>query len=131
MCKVGDIILVKSYISQGKEIDKHSFVVLNVEHGKIEGLDYNLMCNVMSSFSSPQQRLKKLEYPGNFEITHNDSNVLNGNTKDGYIKAEQFYYFDRKKLDFEVIGNLDTTFFEKLIKFIHSLDEYEHIIDNL
>lgn len=46
MCRVGDIIVVKKYISQGKNVNKHSFIVLNAEHGQIQGLEYNLVCNV-------------------------------------------------------------------------------------
>lgn len=72
MCKVGDIIVVNNY---------------------------DIICNVMSSFKNEEQRRKKLSYPGNFPITHNDSAVINGNEKDGYIKAEQLYYFNKEKLN--------------------------------
>ena len=48
MCKIGDIILVKKYVSHGVELGKHSFVVLNADNGEIQGLPYDLVCNVMS-----------------------------------------------------------------------------------
>jgi len=39
MCKVGDIIVVRNYLSQGQTIKRHSFVVLSTEHGEIQGMD--------------------------------------------------------------------------------------------
>lgn len=131
MCKVGDIIVVKNYVSQGREISKHSFVVLSTEKGEIQGLDYDLVCNVMSSFHSEEQRKKKLKYPGNFEYSSDSENIKNGHGKDGYIKAEQFYYFDRSKTDFYVLGNVTPELFQALIEFINQLTDIEVIIDNL
>ncbi len=131
MCKVGDIIVVKNYISQGKVLNRHSFVVLNTEQGKIQGLDYDLVCNVMSSFHSEEQRKKKLAYPGNFEYSASDENIQNGHGKAGYIKAEQFYYFDTSKTDFYVLGSVTPELFNALIQFIQQLTDIEVIIDNL
>jgi len=92
MCNVGDIILVDGYKHAGRDLSKHSFVVLDNDAGSIQGLDYTIVCNVLSSFKSDKQKAKKLSYPGNFEITHDDIAVSSGNTKDGFIKTEQFYY---------------------------------------
>ena len=131
MCKVGDIIVVKNYKSQGQEIRQHSFVVLNTQEGKIQGLDFNMVCNVMSSFHSPEHKQKKLGYPGNFEYSAEQENIKNGHGKDGYIKAEQFYYFDRNKTDFYVLGNVDPELLKALIQFIADLEEVVHITDNL
>ena len=132
MCEVGDIILVPRFISQNREVPPHSFVVLNVDGGEIKGLDYDLVCNMMSSFKNEEQKKRKLSYPGNFAITHNDSEVVNGNNKDGYIKADQFYYFDKSKTEFIVIGNMIREVFEALKKFIMESDfELLDIIDNL
>jgi hypothetical protein len=132
MCKIGDIILINNYNDSGICISKHSFVVISDVAGQIQGLDYDLICNVMSSFKNEEQRLKKLTYPGNFPITHNDSVVTNGNTKDGFIKAEQIYYFSKEKIDFITIGSMKEEVFKMLIDFINELDiEIQHVIDNL
>lgn len=131
MCKVGDIIVVRNYKSQGENIKRHSFVVLSTEDGQIQGLDYDMVCNVMSSFHSEEHRKKKLGYPGNFEYTAEQENIQNGHGKSGFIKAEQFYYFDRSKTDFYVLGNVEPELFNELLEFINSLTEIEHIIDNL
>ena len=130
-CQVGDIIVVRDYVSQGKAIKNHSFVVLSTEHGQIQGLDYDLVCNVMSSFHSEEHRRKKLGYPGNFEYSPEQESVKGGHGKAGYIKAEQFYYFDSEKLDYYVIGNVTPDLFNALIIFANKLDEVTHIIDNL
>jgi len=131
MCKIGDIIVVRGYKSQGRDIRQHSFVVLSTENGQIQGLDYDMVCNVMSSFHSEEHRKKKMGYPGNFEYSATDEHVKNGHGKAGFIKAEQFYYFDSNKTDFYVIGNVDADLFNALLEFINSLEEVEHIIDNL
>ncbi|MGN1157656.1 MAG: hypothetical protein ACI4TK_15875 [Agathobacter sp.] len=131
MCKVGDIIVVRNYKSQGSELKQHSFVVLSTEEGQIQGLDYDMICNVMSSFHSPEQKAKKLRYPGNFEYSAEDEIVKNGHGKEGYIKAEQFYYFDRSKTDFFVIGNITQELLNELLNFISALEEVEHVVDNL
>ena len=129
MCKIGDIILVDGYIRDGEQIGRHSFVVLSDEKGQIQGLDYDIVCNVMSSFHSEEHKRKKLSYKGNFPIASHDTNATK---KDGYIKAEQFYYFDKSKTDFIVIGNMVEEVFNRLIDFIESLDiEIEHVVDNL
>ncbi len=51
-CQVGDIIVVNEYKSQGRTLKQHSFVVINTDGGQIQGLDYDVVCNVMSSFHS-------------------------------------------------------------------------------
>lgn len=132
MCQVGDIIVVKNYKSQGRVVKQHSFVVLNTEHGQIQGMDYDLVCNVMSSFKDEEQKAKKLSFPGNFPYEATDERVKNGHGLEGYIKAEQFYFFDRVKTDFYVIGNVSPALFAALTEFIKALSvEIEYITDNL
>ena len=48
----------------------------------------------MSSFKNAKQNQWKLEYyPANFPIVFDDRFVKNNNGKEGYIKANQLYYF--------------------------------------
>ena len=133
MCKVKDIILVNNYIDNGKNMGQHSFIVLSDNAGKIQGLNFDLVCNVMSSFKNEEQKIRKLKFPGNFPITHDDSIVKNNNGKDGYVKTEQLYFFNKSKLDFTVIGEIKEDIFELILKFIE--DEMNEpitpIIDNL
>ncbi len=70
-------------------------------------------------------------YPGNFEYAADQENVKGGHGKSGYIKAEQFYYFDSGKLDYYVIGNVHPDLLNELFQYIENLDEVEHITDNL
>lgn len=130
-CQVGDIIVVKHFKTGGQTIGRHSFVVLSTDRGQIQGLDYDLVCNVMSSFHSEEHRKKKLGYPGNFEYPANQENVKGGHGKAGYIKAEQFFYFDSESLDYFVIGNVQPELLNLLFQYIEQLDNIEHIIDNL
>ena len=132
MCKAGDIIVVQSYKRGDEDLNRHSFIVLQDEEGQIQGLDYNLICNVMSSFKNEEQKERKLQYPGNFPIKPSDSTVLNGNNKEGYVKTEQFYYFQKENLEYKIIGRINEDVFNRLIKYISELDTpIEDITDNL
>ena len=131
-CKVADIILIDEYYHGGQPLSQHSFVVLSTKGGTIQGLEYSIVCNVLSSFKDEEQKAQKLGYPGNFEISHTDSAVVDGNTKDGYIKAEQIYYFNDYKTAYTVIGKLQPDAYDRLIDYIMKLGiPLEYIIDNL
>ncbi|MGL5415506.1 MAG: hypothetical protein ACRDAU_07590 [Clostridium sp.] len=133
MCKAGDIIVINNYEHNGIEIKRHSFVVIVDEADQIQGLDYDFVANVMSSFKNEKQKAWKLSnYPGNFLIEVNERTTNPDNGKEGYIKAEQLYYFNKNKIEFDVIGKVTTEKLNELIEFINSLEiDLEEIIDNL
>jgi hypothetical protein len=132
MCKTGDIILVKKYKDGNKLLNKHSFVVISDENGEIEGLSYDLICNVLSSFKTEEQKQRKLSYSGNFPIANEDTVTIPDNGKDGYLKTDQLYYFKKNLLDYEIIGYIKTDIFELIIEFINSSDfDLKAILDNL
>lgn len=132
MCKVGDIILINSYKDNGKNLSRHSFVVISDKEGEIQGCSYDFICNVLSSFKNEEQKRRKLNYPGNFPIAHDDTVTDPHNDKDGYIKMDQWYYFNKDKLDYTVIGSVKQDIFDLLIEFLEDseFDLYD-IIDNL
>ena len=130
-CKVGDIIVVRTYVSHGHALGQHSFVVINTDGGQIQGLDYDLVCNVMSSFHSEQHRQHKLSYQGNMEYSSSDEQIENGHGKNGFIKADQFYFFNSQDLDYYVIGSITPNLADALKEFIKGLKSVEYITDNL
>ena len=127
MCKIGDIIVVKKYIGDdGKIINKqHSFVVIDDNADKIEGISYDLVTNVMSSFKNEEHRKRKLSYKENIEITSKDIYSKQKNTKKGYIKADQLFYFDKSKLDYYVFASVTPELLDELIRIIIEL-RYEN-----
>lgn len=136
MCKKGDIILIDGYYDQGNPIDKHSFVIVQDEGGEICGLAFDFISLVMSSFKDDVQKAEKLKYPGNLEITPASKNMLPGaNSKSGYIKAEQLYYFCKDKICYKVIGSMTPEAFNDLISFIEGFPakgvRLMNITDNL
>ncbi|KUO73389.1 MAG: hypothetical protein APF77_13740 [Clostridia bacterium BRH_c25] len=132
MCNVGDIIVVDSYKDRGNTLNKHSFVVLYQDTGTIQGLDYDMICNVMSSFKNEKQHDIKMRYPGNFPVVFDDFDPITGNKLRGYIKVEQLYYFKKDNLKYMVIGHMKPDIFNLLIEFIGDLNvPIEHITDNL
>ena len=130
-CQVGDIIVVRNYMSQGKMLGQHSFVVIDAKGGTIQGLDYDVVCNVMSSFHSEEHRQYKLKFPGNMEYSANDEQIDNGHGRSGYIKADQFYFFNLEEIEYYVIGSITPALSAALREFIMKLDDIELITDNL
>ena len=133
MCRPGDLILIHGVKCNGETLGLHTFVVLNDEAGKVQGVDYNLICSIMSSFKNDQQRAKKLSYPGNFPISYKDEQlVIQGNERDGFIKAEQFFFFDKDNLNYRIIGCLCDDVFAVLLEFIEQLAvPIQEITDNI
>ena len=136
MCKKGDIIIIQEYKDSEKLLNRHSFVVIEDEGGRVCGLSYDIVALVMSSFKSEEQKRKKLSYPGNFEVSPTDESIGQwAHGKGGYIKAEQFYYFDKSKTNYLVIGSLTPDAWDALVDFIEALPEQgveiREILDNL
>lgn len=135
MCKVGDIIVVKDCKRDGKNIGRHSFVVLNANQGEIEGLSFDLVCNIMSSLEGKGEEYKKmkLSYPENMPYEPSEENIINGHGKEGFIKAGAFFLFNRADIDFYVIGNVEIELYLKLLSFIKNMDPKDISIvrDNL
>lgn len=132
MCQIGDIILVQKYKDHGLDLPRHSFVVISDDNGEIQGVSYDFIANVLSSFKNDMQRKRKLKYPGNFPIDSDDTETNPHNNKSGFVKADQLYYFAKDKLSYTVIGTMKPDVFNELINFIENSDfDFEDIIDNL
>ena len=125
MCKLGDIIVINEYIGDdGTKISKHSFVVINNEPNFIEGLQYDLVCNVMSSFKSEKQRMKKLKFEENLEIIGEQIiSKIAKNNKSGYIKADQLIYFNKRKINYYLLGHITDELLKELMQIIISLNK--------
>ena len=132
MCKIGDIIIVRKYKDHRKTISSHSFVVINDENGEIQGLPYDFVANVLSSFKDETQKQRKMSYPGNFPIVSDDTITDPHNDRNGFVKSDQWYYFDKNKISYEVIGYMKPDIFDLLLEYIEESDfEFSDIIDNL
>lgn len=132
MCKIGDIILVKEYKDGNMTLKKHSFIVLSDSNGTIEGLAYDMICNVLSSFKNDTQKQHKLNYPGNFPVANDDTITDPDNGKDGYLKTDQLYYFNKAKIEYEVIGYIKPDILNLIFEFIEDSEfPLFEIVDNL
>lgn len=132
MCKVGDIILINNYKHGNKNLSHHSFVVMNDEAGKISGLSYDMICNVLSSYKNEEQKKRKLSYPGNFPVVNEDTVTNPDNGKNGFLKTEQLYYFAKDKIEYAVIGYVKPEIFDLIVEYIEeSKAPIEIITDNL
>ena len=123
MCKIGDIIVVKKYIGDdGQTIDKqHSFVVIDDTPDMVEGISYDLVANVMSSFKNEEHKNRKLSHKENLEVVSDSIISKTKNSRDGYIKADQLFYFDKSKLDYYVFAQITPELLDELIRLIVEL----------
>ena len=132
MCKIGDIILVEKYKDGNTVLSRHSFVVIEDRDGTVEGLPYDMICNVLSSYKGEKQKQRKLSYPGNFPVSNEDTITNPDNGGSGYIKADQLYYFNKNKIDYRVIGYINEDILDLLFEFIEESEfEIVNITDNL
>ena len=136
MCKIGDIILVYNPKRFNKPIGMHSFVVLDDNQGKIRSLDFDFIGLLMSSMDTDDKRNRLMKYDGNFPITPEEQLIEDGgNGKCACIKSEQFYFFNKDKIRYQVIGRLEEDIFNLLIEFIEELNdsgvEFQEIMGNL
>lgn len=136
MCKVGDIIVVNSYIGDdGKKVGQHSFVVIDDNPDSIRGLEYTMVTTVISSFKNEEQRRKKLSYEGNIEILEfKKKGETKQFAKPSYIKADKLFYFNKAKLDYYVFGRISDDLLDELIKIIITLshdDKLTAVCENL
>lgn len=122
MCKLGDIIIIKEFKDEdGTLVSKHSFVVVNDESNSIQGLNYDFVSNMMCSFHDEEHKNKKLNYKQNVLVDRSNVHGDNINSKEGYIKANRLYYFEKSKIDYKVIAHIDDQLLSKLLKIIVSL----------
>ena len=125
MCQPGEIVVIEKFLDSEKhENTRHSFVVLSNESGKIEGIDYNIVLALMSSFRGKPDgyKAKKLKYPWNIHITTLDTDMLSGNNEEGFIKCNQLHYFDLTEDEINIIGSVNATVWDKINE---ALDKYE------
>ena len=88
--------------------------------------------SVIRQNKSEEQKKRKLSYPGNFPIANEDTVTVPNNGKSGYIKTDQLYFFNKSKIEYTIIGNIQPDILELVLEFIDTSDfETEAIIDNL
>ena len=135
MCKLGDIIVVSKFKDEnGDIVPRHSFVVINDEPDYVEGLRYDFVSNIMCSFHSDEHKSKKLKFEENFLIKEELISGKSINNRDGYVKADQLFYFDKKKIDYKVIAHMESELLDDLVQLILVLNEkgkLKQVITNL
>ncbi len=136
MCKIGDILLI--YDAKDKySIGKHPFIVLDDTAGTVKGFySYDFVGLLMSSANSEKKKQKLKKYEGNLSIMADEKiiNDANYDNRDAYVKADQFFYFDKDKIAYIKIGSVIPDMFNLIIEFINELSssgvEFRQIIDN-
>ncbi|NFT08184.1 hypothetical protein FDF26_14155 [Clostridium botulinum] len=138
MCEIGDIIEIKSYKHDPNVLHQHPFIIIDDNNGTIKGLDFNLITVVMSSVKNEEQKNWKLsKYPSNMGINIDDKNITEPKykNKNGYVKTEQFYYFNKEKIKYRLVGSVTSEYLNELYDFIEGLENkgisIDQIVDNL
>lgn len=128
MCKIGDIIIINEFKNEyGKKVPKHSFVVIDDNQGYIEGFKYDFISNMLCSFHDDKHKKKKLKYLSTLPIKEDEIFGKILNAKNGYVKSDQLYYFDKDKIKFKVIAYMSDEFLEELNMLISKLKKKNYI----
>lgn len=136
MCQIGDIVLIYNPKRYHKPIGVHSFVVLDDAEGIVKSMNFDFVGLLMSSMDTDEKHDKLMKYDGNFPITPDEQDIEGGgNHKAACIKSEQFYYFNKNKIKYKILGKLDEEIFNLLVEFIEELNQkgisFEQITSNL
>lgn len=132
MCKIGDIVAIQNYIGEDNQvIPVHYFIVVNDSEGEIEGLNFDIVASVMSSFKTEKQRQKKLKYEENLEIEEKDGIINNHNLKHGFVKADQLHYFKKEKTKYFVVGQVDGDVLIRILQLMQYLDTKGKLKQNI
>lgn len=124
MCKLGDIIVVKEFKNEyGDIVPKHSFVIINDEEDYVEGFRYDFVSNMLCSFHDEDHKKKKLKYEQNLPVREEKISGENINNKEGFIKADQLYYFNKNKIQYKVLAHIDPELLDELVQLILKLKE--------
>lgn len=137
---VGDVIVINKYITPDNiQMKQHSFVVLNNQFGTVAGVEigldlelkFDLVTTVMSSIKNEKHKNKiEAYYPKDMIVEFNDAQISNGNRKDGFIKANQLYYFQRDNIDYFRIGKLNESTLDKLLQLVELNEQNGDLIAN-
>ena len=126
MCRMGDIIVIKEFRNEnGEIIKKHPFIVLSDFKYKYNNLKYNIITNMICSFHNEKHKSQKIKYKENLYVNSKSNIGKNLHQKDGFIKADQLYYFNEK--DYEVIAHVDDYILNKLLLRIVELEHNKKI----
>lgn len=124
MCKLGDIIVIKEFKNEfGEIVPKHSFVVINDESNIIEGFKYDFVSNMLCSFHDDKHKRKKLRYKENLPIKEEKISGANINNKEGYIKADQLYYFNKDTIEYKILAHVEPELLDELVQLILELQK--------
>lgn len=130
MCNLGDIIVVKEFKNEcGVKVKRHSFVVINDNKDYVEGLNYDFVANMMCSFHNKEHKNRKLKHKENLFVKSNSITGKYLNQKNGLKKSDQLYYFNKRKITYNVIAHLDENVFDKLINLINNLELQNKVIN--
>ena len=76
---------------------------------------------MLCSFHNQKHKAKKLKYQSNLPIQEQKIKGEKINNKQGYIKADQLYYFNKNNIDYKILGHIDEKLLDDLIKLILQL----------
>lgn len=137
MCKIGDILLIFNAKNNKYSVGPHPFIVLDDNAGTVKGIySYDFVGLLVSSADTEEKKERLKKFEGNFPLVTDDK-IMNSNfrseNRDGYVKADQFFYFDKNKISYVHIGKVVQDAFDIIVEFIGELAskgvKFEQIVD--
>lgn len=133
MCTIGEIIVIEHYTSvDHHRINKHSFVVISDEKGIIQGLEFDFIASVMSSFKGQSHKEKKLRFKENFHLKNKDKQMYaSSNEKEGYLKLDQLHFFKKETIKFYCIGKINDDILQNIKEILDELNQEKLLVANI
>ena len=126
MCKTGDIILIYNARNKNRPVGVHPFIVLDDSNGTVMGLyNYDFIGLLLTSADTEERKERLRQYVGNFSIAKEDKTINSGkdDNRDGYVEADQLFYFDKNKIKYKQLGKLAPDIFDLIIEVMEELSQ--------
>lgn len=103
----------------------HPFIVLDDRNGKVSGVyGYDFIGLLLTSADTEEKKEKLKQIEGNFPISKDDK-IMNlgkdSDNRDSYVEADQFFYFDKEKINYIQIGSIHPDIYNIILEFIYEL----------
>ena len=118
MCQIGYIILINRFKdANGTEVSRHPFIVVDDAAGTIGGLNFDLVSVMTTSYKGDTDSYNK-----RFDFGYVHLDVSEGMKKESHAFIYDLYYFNLQKIDYQIIGQLETEAFNRVLDVIEEFD---------
>lgn len=123
--KIGDVILIKEYISESDTIlATKYFVVIDTKPNLVDNMYYDIIAVPISSIKNEIHRVKVMSN----EIYMPLSNaVIKSSDKSSYVRLGKIYFFNKDRIMYKIVDRTDNSTLFEIVDQIENLEQKEKL----